>query len=547
MSDGKSGVEYEIGAKDATGSAVSSATSKIKSFASAVGGNLMNIKAGFDMLASAAKSALAKLQKAFRFETMTVQFKTLIGSMDEARAHMAMLQKMGDTPPFSMEAFAAASRAMMVMSDGALGFQASLELVGDAATATGQPIETLAHEVGRAYAVIRDGQPLTRATMGLRNMGAITPEVAERLDDLQKAGASNAEIWDALVKELGKFKGAMAETEQTGEGLMGAIQSQWDDAVRTFGSELMETAKGGLSLVLAKLKELNEDGTINVWADKVGSAMKGVCESLKTAIGWFAKVKKAYDWVRDGLEVIGSGVGSFVGTLMGGGTLGEAREAFTRGMGEMAMEQDGRKADEAKREEKIRAEAVEKRQDEERKAAEENAKHEAKLKKQLAEAQTKITAKREEEARKKLEKAIAKERERELRKELHDLSAASSAAASRLADARSETQAAQKNFGETLTGSGRRNLRKDERKAAKEERRFQSRLAKLREKYGDDLAPTAFSDEGLTISEKATRRLAYARANEKAAGKEMERAAKAAEECEKHLAKLAEQVEVGGD
>ena len=62
MSDGKSGVEYEIGAKDATGSAVSSATSKIKSFASAVGGNLMNIKAGFDMLASAAKSALAKLQ-----------------------------------------------------------------------------------------------------------------------------------------------------------------------------------------------------------------------------------------------------------------------------------------------------------------------------------------------------------------------------------------------------------------------------------------------------------------------------------------------------
>ena len=67
---------------------------------------------------------------------MTVQFKTLIGSMDEARAHMAMLQKMGDTPPFSMEAFAVASRAMMVMSDGALGFQASLELVGDAATAT---------------------------------------------------------------------------------------------------------------------------------------------------------------------------------------------------------------------------------------------------------------------------------------------------------------------------------------------------------------------------------------------------------------------------
>lgn len=131
------------------------------------------------------------------------------------------------------------------------------------------------------------------------------------------------------------------------------------------------------------------------------------------------------------------------------------------------------------------------------------------------------------------------------RKELQERNAAASAAASRLADARSETQAAQKNFGETLTGSGRRDLRKEERRAAKEERRFQSRLAKLREKYGDDLAPTAFSDDGLTISEKATRRLAFARANEKAAGKERERAAKAAEECEKHLAKLTENIDSG--
>ena len=80
---------------------------------------------------------------------------------------------MGDTPPFSLEQFAAASRSMLVMTDGVLGFEKSLEMVGDVAAGTGQPIENLAHEIGRAYAIIRDGQPLTRATMGLRNMGAI--------------------------------------------------------------------------------------------------------------------------------------------------------------------------------------------------------------------------------------------------------------------------------------------------------------------------------------------------------------------------------------
>ena len=541
MSDGKSGVEYEIGAKDTTGGAVSSATSKIKSFAAAVGGNLMNIKAGFDMLAAAARSALGKLQKAFRFETMTVQFKTLIGSMDEARAHIAMLQKMGDTPPFSLEQFAAASRALMVMSDGALGFEDSLSMVGDAAAATGQPIENLAHEIGRAYAIIRDGQPLTRATMGLRNMGAITPEVAEQLDNLQKAGASNAEIWGVLTGELKKFKGAMDETATTGEGLMGAIQSQWDDAVRTFGGALLETSKSGLSLLLEKLKELNEDGTINVWADKCGRVLASVAESIKSAIGWVAKLKAAWDFVHDQVAA----AGAFWGTLAGGGSLDDAVNAHSHSLKEEKQKRETSKAEEAKREEEVRTEAVRKRKVEEQKLEEQNAKHEAKLKEQLAKAQVKITAKREEAERKKLEKAIAKARERELKKELHDHSAAASAAATRLADARSETQAAQKNFGETMTGSGRRNLRKEERRAAKEERRFQSRLAKLREKYGDDLAPTAFSDEGLTVSEKATRRLAYARANEKAAGKEMERAAKAAENCEKLLEKLTENIDEG--
>ena len=170
-------VEYIIGAKDATAGAIRSALARLRSFASGVGSNLMNIRAGFGMLRTAISSAMEFMRKTFAFEKMTVQFKTLIGNMDEARAHMQMLQELGNTPPFSLEEFAAASRQLMVMSDGALGFKKSLELVGDAAAATGQPIQNLAHEIGRAYAIIRDDQPLTRATMGLRNMGAITPEV----------------------------------------------------------------------------------------------------------------------------------------------------------------------------------------------------------------------------------------------------------------------------------------------------------------------------------------------------------------------------------
>lgn len=292
-------LEFIIGAKDATGNAIKSALGRIRSFAQSVGTNLQNIRAAWGMLQTAIGNATAFMQKAFAFEKMTVQFKTLVGNMDEARAHMQMLKELGDTPPFSLEEFAAASRSMMVMTDGALGFKKSLELVGDAAAATGQPIQSLAHEVGRAYAIIRDGQPLTRATMALRNMGVLTPEVAQRLQDLQDAGRSNAEIWAELEGALKRYKGAMEETEQTGDGLMGAISSQWDNSLRTFGAALLETAKDGLGRLLDKMKELNENGTIESWA-------RTAVGSLETVVGWLVKVRslvgKVWDHLADGRQ-----------------------------------------------------------------------------------------------------------------------------------------------------------------------------------------------------------------------------------------------------
>lgn len=274
-------VEYIIRAKDATASGIRSALDKVKSFGTSVGKNLMNIKAGLDMLGAAARNAVAFMRKAFAFETMTVQFKTLVGSMDEARQHMAMLQRLGENPPFAMEQFASASRTLMVMTDNVLGFKDSLELVGNAAAATGQSIDSLAHHVGLAFASIRDGAPISRATFALRSMGAITPAVAEKLEELQRSGASTTEIWQTLEDHLKRFEGAMKETESTGDGLIGAISSQWDNSLRTFGAALLETTKDGLGALLDKMKELNEDGTLVSWAAKVAEAINDALDALK--------------------------------------------------------------------------------------------------------------------------------------------------------------------------------------------------------------------------------------------------------------------------
>lgn len=393
-------VEYIIRAKDATASTLEKAMSRIKGFATGVFSNLANIKAGFDMLAGAAQNAWALLQKSVQYEKMTLQFKTLIGNIDDARVHMQMLQELGDTPPFSLEEFASASRELMKFSDGALGFKDSLELVGDAAAALGQPVEGLANLVGRAYALIRDGQPIERAGMMLRNVGAITPEVVAKLNDMEKAGASNIELWRELEKSLGRFKGAMADTEQTADGLMGAMEAQWDDAVRTFGQAFLETAKDGIGVFLNYLKQANEDGTIALMADKVSSACDTIMDSMKSLLPVVSNVWKG---IVATFDSVGSEIGRFAGAIsMGefadafGGIGTETARAFTE-----AFDLDGtaKKNDELKKS-KFAEEFAKKREENKRKQEAMTVEKQAKLEADMAEKQA---AKEEAEYQRQLE------------------------------------------------------------------------------------------------------------------------------------------------
>lgn len=382
-----------------------------------------DIKAAWDMGTAAIRKAWgairAVLSSAFHFETQTQQFKTLIGNIDEAKAHMADLKALGDTPPFSLDEFAKASRSLMVMTDGALGYKKSLEMIGDAAAATGYPIEEMGQAVGRLYAFIRDGQPLSRAVMQLRNMGVITPEVAQKLQDLQAAGKSNAEIWAEVEAQLGRYKGAMSETEKTGEGLMGAIKSRWDNIVRAFGLAFADTAKEGMGAVLDKAKQLEEDGTLEVWATKVGEACRSIAEAARVAFGWIGKLVDGYNWIRDQAEQGGAYIGGVIGTKMAGGSWDEAWKNGEKAMRDTEREQKDRDLDY----EKIRANAVkkvaERKAKEEREAAKRAADEEKRIQESLAAGQKKTdernakaaAEKRAEEEKKAAEKA-ARERER---------------------------------------------------------------------------------------------------------------------------------------
>ncbi len=531
-------VEYIIRAKDATASGIRSALDKVKSFGTSVGKNLMNIKAGLDMLGAAARNAVAFMRKAFAFETMTVQFKTLVGSMDEARQHMAMLQRLGENPPFAMEQFASASRTLMVMTDNVLGFKDSLELVGNAAAATGQSIDSLAHHVGLAFASIRDGAPISRATFALRSMGAITPEVAEKLDELQKSGASTSEIWNTLESHLKRFEGAMKETEQTGDGLMSAIGAQWDNTLQEFGLALLETSKDCMGALLDKMKELREDGSISLFAEKTARAVEKIIAAAKNLAPVVTTIWKSTVFAFD---AVGSELGRFAGAI----SMGNFKDAFM-GIGTEtaraytdAFDPEGVQA---KKDEETRAVAAqkiaEKRADAEMKAARKAEQEEKRKQEALAEGQRKIDEKnakakaekeaeearkaaeaaekeaekqrqKEEQDRLKMEQKIAAARQRYLQKELSDRQKEEQEAQTALAEAQQKVRQA---WGWYRDKDSLKAQLEEEKAEAEAQKQYEKDFERLRWRRRD--WRTA---DNLSLDDEAVRRVALAKEEEESA------------------------------
>lgn len=294
MASGNRVLEFLIRAKDAAThpirsvrDAVKKLADGIKSAAARIGANLANIKAGFDILKGAASVVAGGVRRvwdavvaAMQYESLEKKWSMLLGDAERAKRLVADMQKMGETPPFSREQFSAAAQSLNTFGGAALVSTRMLTDLGDTAYRTGNSIESVADVVGRAYAMIRDGQPLARMKMQLVNMGIVTPEVAASLDEMQKSGASATAQWDVLRQALARSSGAMDSAMQTGDGLRQALQGSWAGAVQEFGKAFLDLAKNEMGYLLSRLKELRESGAITEWAERAKRAVQPLVEII---------------------------------------------------------------------------------------------------------------------------------------------------------------------------------------------------------------------------------------------------------------------------
>ena len=379
-----------------------------------------DIKAAFDMGLGVVRSFAgvvgSALQKAFDAEYALTNFKTMLGTIDKAKEHVAELKSFAASTPLTFGDLSQASKTLLAFGADVQTVMPSLKMLGDISLGNAEKFQSLSLAFGKVQSEGKlSGVTLKQMIIaGFNPLQEIAAKTGASMDDLKKQmeeGRISFDLVQAAMKsatsEGGRFNNAMKDASQTGNGLVSTLKDNWTAAIAKFGEAFMDAAKGGLSFLIEKLQQLNKDGTIEIWASRVSAACGKVVEAVKVAASWGSKLVDAYKWVRDKAEAVGAAAGGFVGTLVGGGSLDEAKDAAKRERDDVRREQRERAREKAAAESRIRAAAAEK-------AAQEAAKKSEDKIPTIQQAYSKMREQAELAAAQK----VAKERER-LEAELH--------------------------------------------------------------------------------------------------------------------------------
>jgi len=265
-------LEFLIEAKNLMAGGLNSAMSSMRSFGSSarsmfsgfggsIAGQFVGAMAAMRLFGAAAQAVSNSIAQAFKFETLNAQFAVLFRSFTDARRHMKDLAEYAARTPFKLDEIANASKSLHVFSGGVMGSAGSVAILGDVAAATGTKLEELAFWTGRAYSMIRGGQPFGEAAMRLQEMGVLTPQARQAMEELAKTGGSAAQVFSVLLNRMGEFAGGAQVLSGTGAGLASTLSDIKDMNAAAFASgfvEQMKTAMIGLNSTLEESRGIME-------------------------------------------------------------------------------------------------------------------------------------------------------------------------------------------------------------------------------------------------------------------------------------------------
>jgi hypothetical protein len=209
------------------------------------------------------------------FEDFEVQFTTLLKSADAANERIREYAEFGAATPFNLPEIVQAGKLLQTFGGEVLATGDALTMVGDMASASGSGFSNVAMWVGRAYSAMQSGRPFGEAAARLQELGLMSGEARNKLETLQKSGASTAEQWAAFTEVMSKFNGMMEMQSATLGGMRSNLEDYEEQIALVGGAPLFEAEKDRLKNYLAYLEQ---GDPFEQAADKMGTLKDALSE-----------------------------------------------------------------------------------------------------------------------------------------------------------------------------------------------------------------------------------------------------------------------------
>lgn len=238
------------------------------------------------------KTIQTGLEGAGSLETARLQFQTLLGSADKANARVQELFAFAAATPFETGELIQASRVLQTFGGDALASEKSLRRIADAAAAVAAPVADVAFWMGRAVSAIQGGQPFGEAAQRLQELGLLTPQVRQEMENLQKTGASSAQVIDVLNKSFDRFAGASKNLAGTLPGVISTFKDNITLGLASaFDGKPLEQFKKGILGIGADLSGLigniapDLSRLVVVLSDTLGGGLEALAPTIKAVLG----------------------------------------------------------------------------------------------------------------------------------------------------------------------------------------------------------------------------------------------------------------------
>lgn len=186
------------------------------------------------------------LTKISNLQQIEGKFETLLKSATLAKQRIKELYDFTKNSPFKFEDVAEANRQLEALTYGAFSGTKAMQMVGDAAAATGQSMTEMAGRVGKLYAALASGRSIDKIAFQLQFTGLATEGLIGKLESLEAAGAGLSEMWREVEKVMANTTGGMENEMQTLESLNAKLEESRSVMEKAFAEPFVEAQSNAI-------------------------------------------------------------------------------------------------------------------------------------------------------------------------------------------------------------------------------------------------------------------------------------------------------------